>query len=86
MSDNTRNDNDPEAAEVRGHHRGRGAIETRNAAPRQQAGFAQWRLAEKTVTLVPSARLALVDPRPRSHRAKCSSSNTFVLPRGETWA
>ena len=31
-------------------------------------------LRKKTVTLVPSARLALVVPRPRSHRPKCSSS------------
>jgi len=40
----------------------------------------------KTVTLVPSRRFAFVEPLPRSHSARCSSSKTMVLPRGLTWA
>src|SRR5580765_5506849 len=39
-----------------------------------------------TVTLLPSRRLSLLEPLPRSHSARCSSSNTIVLPRGLTWA
>src|SRR4030095_15636976 len=39
-----------------------------------------------TVTLVPSRRLSLVEPLPRSQSARCSSSYTIVLPRGLTWA
>src|SRR6266850_5771584 len=43
-------------------------------------------LRKNTVTLVPSARAALVEPWPRSHSPRCSSSTTMVLPRGVTWA
>src|SRR5215472_15834900 len=43
-------------------------------------------LRKKTVSLVPSARFSLVEPRPRSHRAIWLSSYTIVLPRGLTCA
>src|SRR5437899_3806431 len=43
-------------------------------------------LRKYTVSGVPSCRLALVEPLPRSHSAMCSSSNTIVPPRGVTWA
>src|SRR5436190_19417120 len=41
---------------------------------------------KNTVTFVPSFRLPLVEPLPRSQSARCSSSNTMVLPRGVTCA
>src|SRR5580700_11599711 len=43
-------------------------------------------LRKNTVSGVPSLRLALVEPLPRSHSAMCSSSNTIVPPRGVTCA
>src|SRR6266566_1840609 len=43
-------------------------------------------LRKYTVSGVPSCRLALVEPLPRSHSPMCSSSNTIVPPRGVTWA
>src|SRR5436309_383651 len=39
-------------------------------------------LRKKTVSAVPSFKLALVEPLPRSHNAMCASSNTIVPPRG----
>jgi hypothetical protein len=60
----------------------RGAIEARDAARGNRPDSRSGGLRKKMVTLLPFARLALVDPRPRSHNAKCSSSNTMVLPRG----
>src|SRR5258708_697348 len=43
-------------------------------------------LRKYTVSGVPSCRLALVEPLPRSHSPMCSSSNTIVPPRGVTCA
>ena len=64
----------------------RGAVEPRDAALRQHAVGTQLRMAEDIVTLLPSARLSVVEPLPRSQVARWSSSNTMVLPRGVTWA
>src|SRR5215813_5536007 len=47
----------------------------------RRAGFRR-----NTVTFVPFARLAFVEPLPRSQSARCSSSRTMVLPRGVTCA
>src|SRR5437870_11810385 len=41
---------------------------------------------KKTVTFVPSFKFSFVVPLPRSHKARCSSSKTIVLPRGLTCA
>src|ERR1044071_6364529 len=43
-------------------------------------------LRKNTVILVPSLRAALVEPLPRSQIARCASSSTITLPRGETCA
>src|SRR5438046_1638981 len=45
-----------------------------------------WGFLRNTVTLLLSRRLAFVEPLPRSHSARWSSSYTMVLPRGVIWA